>query len=65
MLGMTKQFQHSLKRKEIDNMNNYFDDFLSQITCEELYSESRITEEEKQAILNELAMQEESENEND
>lgn len=46
-------------------MNNYFDDFLSQITCEELYSESGITEEEKQAILNELAMQEESENEND
>jgi hypothetical protein len=46
-------------------MNNYFDDFLSQITCEEFYSESGITEEEKQAILNELAMQEESEKEND
>ena len=37
---------------------NYFDDFLSNMTCEEFYSGDCITEEEKRAILDEIASEE-------
>jgi hypothetical protein len=54
MLGMIKQFLHSMKRKVIDKM----DDFLCYMTCEEFYSDDCLTEEEKRAILDEIASEE-------
>ncbi len=37
------------------------DDFLSNMTCEEFYSEDNISEEEKRAILEEIAREESTE----
>ena len=55
MLGMTELSQHFMKRKVIDKM----DDFLCTMTCEEFYSsDDCLTEEEKRAILDEIAEEE-------
>jgi hypothetical protein len=43
-----------MKRKVIDKM----DDFLCYMTCEEFYSDDCLTEEEKRAILDEIASEE-------
>jgi hypothetical protein len=44
---------------------NYFDDFLSSFTCEEIYANETISEEEKRAILEEIAREENQATEED
>jgi 6-pyruvoyl-tetrahydropterin synthase len=46
-----------MKRK----VTNKMDDFLINMTCEEFYSEDSLTEEEKKAILDEIAQTTEEE----